>query len=163
MTVLNNVENAMKETMHSVLSTKSNEDKERLKTLKLIKAELVKVNDNNNDYHLSEDEETAVMFSMVKKREKSIEIYKNTDRKDLLSIEKNELKIIKEFMPSQPTDEEMEQYQRELVDSYVTEKGNGYVISMKDCKPILSKMVEKFPNISGKFVSSVMMKIVKGE
>lgn len=163
MTVLNNVENAMKETMHSVLSTKSNEDKERLKTLKLIKAELVKVNDNNNDYHLSEDEETAVMFSMVKKREKSIEIYKNTDRKDLLSIEENELKIIKEFMPSQPTDEEMEQYQRELVDSYVTEKGNGYVISMKDCKPILSKMVEKFPNISGKFVSSVMMKIVKGE
>lgn len=163
MTVLNNVENAMKETMHSVLSTKSNEDKERLKTLKLIKAELVKVNDNNNDYHLSEDEETAVMFSMVKKREKSIEIYKNTDRKDLLSIEENELKIIKEFMPSQPTDEEMEQYQRELVDSYVAEKGNGYVISMKDCKPILSKMVEKFPNISGKFVSSVMMKIVKGE
>lgn len=163
MTVLNNVENAMKETMHSVLSTKSNEDKERLKTLKLIKAELVKVNDNNNDYHLSEDEETAVMFSMVKKREKSIEIYKNTDRKDLLSIEENELKIIKEFIPSQPTDEEMEQYQRELVDSYVAEKGNGYVISMKDCKPILSKMVEKFPNISGKFVSSVMMKIVKGE
>lgn len=34
---------------------------------------------------------------------------------------------------------------------------------MKDCKPILSKMTEKFPHISGKFVSSVIMKIIKGE
>ena len=163
MSVLKQVESAMKETMHSVLSTKSEQDKERLKTLKLIKAELVKVNDNNNDYHLTEDEETTVMLSMVKKREKSIEIYKTTDRKDLLAIEENELSIINEFMPSQPTEEEMEKYQRELVDSYVSEQGNGYKISMKDCKPILSKMTEKFPHITGKFVSSVMMKIVKGE
>jgi uncharacterized protein len=108
MSVLRQVESAMKETMHSVLSTKSEQDKERLKTLKLIKAELVKVNDNNNDYHLTEDEETTVMLSMAKKREKSIEIYKTTDRKDLLAIEENELKIIKEFTPSQPTEKEME-------------------------------------------------------
>ena len=43
---------------------------------------------------------------MIKQRNESIEIYKKSNRNDLLDIEKKEVQIISKFLPKQFSEEE---------------------------------------------------------
>ena len=64
---------------------------------RLIKAEFIK-----NEHAKKPVKEIEVLQRMAKEREKAIDIYKTTDRKDLLENEQYELSIIKELLPKEP-------------------------------------------------------------
>jgi uncharacterized protein YqeY len=135
-------------------------DREKLSTLKLIKAELVKA--EKDGVKLDESKEAKILMKMVDQRKESISQYIKGGRNDLAEAEQKEIDVIKEYIPEQPTDEEIEAYTNDAINNYVIEKGDDYQVSMKDMKAILSIVQEKYPMVNGKIVSNVLKNKING-
>ena len=127
---------------------------ERLGTLKLIKAELVKA--EKNGAKMDDATEAKILLKMVEQRKDSIEQYIKGGRNDLAEAEQKEIDVIKEFIPDMPTEEEIEKYTYEAIDKYIAQNDSDYKISMKDTKAIMSMVQEKYPTANGKIVSKVL-------
>jgi uncharacterized protein YqeY len=132
----------------------------RLDALKLIKAELVKA--EKDGVTLDDAKEAKILLKMIDQRKESISQYIKGGRNDLVESEQNEIDIIKEFIPEQPTEEEIEKYTYDAIDAYIEQNDSDYQISMKDMKPILSMVQEKYPTANGKIVSKVLKEKING-
>ena len=135
-------------------------DREKLSTLKLIKTELVKA--EKDGITLDDAKEAKILMKMVDQRKESISQYIKGGRNDLAEAEQKEIDVIKEYIPEQPTDEEIEAYTNDAINNYVIEKGDDYQVSMKDMKAILSIVQEKYPMANGKIVSNVLKNKING-
>ena len=133
---------------------------DRLGTLKLIKAELVKV--EKDGIAIDDAKEAKILMKMVDQRKESISQYIKGGRSDLAEAEQREIEVIKEFIPEQPTDEEIEKYTYDAIDAYIEQNDADYQISMKDMKAILSMVQEKYPMANGKIVSKVLKEKING-
>lgn len=132
---------------------------ELLNVLKLIKSELVKA--EKDGVTLDEVSETKILLKMLSQREDSIRQYVDGGRKDLADNEQKEIDIIKQFVPEQPTDEEIEEYTRTCISTYVLTKKAGESLSMKDMKPLMNIVKEKYPSANGKIISKVLGSLLK--
>lgn len=130
-----------------------------LNVLKLIKSELVKA--EKDGVTLDEVSEAKILLKMLSQREDSIRQYVNGRRKDLADNEQKEIDIIKQFVPEQPTDEEIEEYTRGCIPAYVLTKKAGECLSMKDMKPLMNIVKEKYPSANGKIISKVLGSFIK--
>lgn len=135
-------------------------DKERLDTLKLMKTELVKV--EKSGVTLDEAKEVNVLLKMIDQRKESIAQYIKGGRTDLAELEQKEIDIIKQYIPEQPTEEEIEQYTKDSIKHYIEQNDADYRISMRDMKAILSMVQEKYPTASGKIVSNILKEEING-
>ena len=168
--ILKKIDTAMGETMEKMkpfLNIK-NEDKtpeevlehatlsERLGALKVIKAELIREN-NNASYTISEDGEVKVMLRLKGKHEESMEAYKKLGRTALYDHEKAELDVINEFTPAQPTEEDIVNFTKEVIATYLSTKEEGYAVSMRDMGQIMPKVKAKFPNVDGNIVRKTLL------
>ena len=135
-------------------------DKERLDTLKLIKAELVRV--EKSGVTLDEAKEVNTLLKMIDQRKESITQYLKGGRSDLAEWEQKEIDIITQYIPEQPTDEEIEKYTVDTISHYIEQNGSDYQVSMKDMKPILSMVQERYPTANGKIVSKVLKEKING-
>ena len=135
-------------------------DKERLDTLKLIKAELVRV--EKSGVTLDEAKEVNTLLKMIDQRKESITQYLKGGRSDLAEWEQKEIDIITQYIPEQPTDEEIEKYTVDTISHYIEQNGDDYQVSMKDMKPILSMVQERYPTANGKIVSKVLKEKING-
>lgn len=66
---------------------------------------------------LSDDEIVAVLVKMVKQRDESALVYDSAGRPELAAAEREEIAIIREFMPRQMSDEEMRSAVRDAITS----------------------------------------------
>ena len=135
-------------------------EREKLDTLKLIKAELVKA--EKDGITLDDAKETKILIKMVEQRKDSISQYIKGGRNDLAEAEQKEIDIINEFIPEQPTDEDIEKYTNDAITHYIEQNDSDYLISMKDMKAILSMVQEKYPMANGKIVSKVLKDRING-
>ena len=135
-------------------------EREKLDTLKLIKAELVKA--EKDGITLDDAKETKILIKMVEQRKDSISQYIKGGRNDLAEAEQKEIDVIKEFIPEQPTDEEIEKYTNDTITHYIEQNDSDYQVSMKDMKAILSMVQEKYPMANGKIVSKVLKDRING-
>ena len=126
---------------------------ELLNVLKLIKSEMVKA--EKDGITLDEVSETKILLKMLSQREDSIRQYVDGGRKDLADNEQKEIDIIKQFVPEQPTDEET------CISTYVLTKKAGESLSMKDMKPLMNIVKEKYPSANGKIISKVLGSLLK--
>ena len=55
-----------------------------------------------------------------------------------------------------------EKYTYDAIDAYIEQNDSDYQISMKDMKPILSMVQEKYPTANGKIVSKVLKEKING-
>jgi hypothetical protein len=151
------IDELIKDAMHQ-------KNRELLNTLKLIKAEFLKkqTEPGRKTKELTEEEQTKVLLKMVSQREDSIQQYVNGGRQDLADTEKKELEIINTFVPKQPTDEELAEYVNNIINVYLTSKEENYRLSMKDMKPIMDKVKEKYPTANGKIISQTLQKVING-
>ena len=132
---------------------------ELLNVLKLIKSELVKA--EKDGVTLDEVSETKILLKMLSQREDSIRQYVDGGRKDLADNEQKEIDIIKQLVPEQPTDEEIEEYTRTCISTYVLTKKEGKNLSMKDMKPLMNIVKEKYPSANGKIICKVLGSFIK--
>lgn len=135
-----------------------NKNASELKTLRLIKAELMK--SEKDGIKLNDLTVFKILTKMVNQREESYKQYVKGNREDLAIVEKEEMDIIKTFIPKQPSDEEIINKVNEVVKDYIIMQGNDFKLSMRDMKPILAKVQETYPTANGKLVADVIKQFV---
>lgn len=82
-------------------------DKARLGTIRLALAEIKKV---EVDERIDPDDAriTSILDKMVKQRRESIKQFESAGRDELVAQEQAEIEVLKEFLPSQLSDEELD-------------------------------------------------------
>lgn len=103
-----------------------------LETARLIKAELI-----NNKHSEKPVSELEVLQKMAKEREKAIVLYTNAGRNDLARIESKELDCIKEFIPKEPSEQEIEELIAELM--------KATTLTINDTKDVIADVQDRFP------------------
>ena len=92
---------------------KKNEARKR--TLRAIKAQLLLLKTSGNGVEITETQEIKLLQKMVKERQDSYSIYLQQKREDLAKPEKEEMDIIKEFLPQQMNEEQLTIALKEIV------------------------------------------------
>lgn len=115
-----------------------------LETTKLIKTALI-----NNKHSEKPISEIEVLRKMAKEREKAIVIYKKANRDDLALKETKELNYIKEMIPKEPSEQEIEELIAKLMEATT--------LTIKDTKNVIADVQSSFPTAQ----KSTIVKIFK--
>ena len=115
-----------------------------LETAKLIKAALI-----NNKHSEKPVSELEVLQKMVKEREKAMTIYEKAGRDDLRDKDVAELGFIQEFIPKEPSEQEIEELIAELMEATT--------LTIKDTKDVIADVQSTFPTAQ----KSTIVKIFK--
>ena len=134
-------------------NTRKANDKVGVQVLSLIKTELTNREKEAGFKGWNDNYEIKVLMKMVAQRKDSIEQYTAGGRPELAKAEQAELDYLEQFIPKQPTEEEVAAYTQEVIDAM---KANGEEISMKIMKNVLTKVQEKYSMVNGKIVSQVV-------
>lgn len=117
------------------------QDKRRVATLRLINAAIkdrdIAARGNGGD-GLSDDEIRQLLAKMVKQREESTQIYAEAGRPELAEQEREEMEIIRSFMPRQLSEEEM----RSACEEVVREVG---ATGLRDMGKTMAALKERYP------------------
>ena len=133
-------------------------DKDKLRTFRLIKAEFQKYESQGQDYVVGEKEQTDILRMMIKQREKSIQEYLNSGREDLVETEKKEVEIISEFLPKEPSDQEI---YSEILDFLGKQDISSVVLDKKDMGKVMAHLRSKLPTAYGKKLSDLIKTLIK--
>ena len=115
-----------------------------LETAKLIKSEL-----SRNKYSEKPLSELEVLQQMAKTRTKTIAIYDKARRYDLRDKDAKELGLIQEFIPKEPSEQELEEFIFELMEHTI--------LTIKDTKDVIVEVQNSFPTAQ----KSTIVKIFK--
>jgi uncharacterized protein YqeY len=114
-------------------------DKARVATLRLIKADIQRV-EVDERRSLSDDDVIAVLNRMLKQRQDSLGQYEAAGREDLAAQERYEIALVREFLPEPLGEAELER----LIDAAMAATGAA---SMRDMGKV---MAELKPRIHGR-------------
>ena len=118
-----------------------NKDKDSLSTLRLIIAALkdrdLAARGKGNHDGISDDEILAMLQSMIKQRQDSIELYEQGGRCELAERERSEVKIIQGFLPQQLEGDEL----TATIESVLTELGAD---SIKDMGKAMGALKQRY-------------------
>lgn len=111
-----NIDTALKAAM------KAKDQKVRVSTLRLINAAIkdrdIAARGEDRCNGVSDDEILAILTKMVKQREESAETYEKASRPELAEQERAEIEVIREFLPRQLSDEEIESAVSEVIKEF---------------------------------------------
>lgn len=123
--------------MDSVKDAMRAKEKERLSVLRQITAAIKQVEvDNRTD--LSDDDIVVILTKMTKQRREALEQYEKAGRDDLASIEKAELVIIEEFLPTPLSEEEI----AEAIQAAIAEAGASSIKDMGAVMNVLRPQIQ---------------------
>lgn len=113
----------------------------RVSTLRMILAGVkdrdIAARTETNREAVGDDELLSLLAKMIKQREESAETYDKGGRPELAAAEREEIEIIREFMPKQMSAEEM----KAAAASVVAETGAQ---SMKDMGKVMAALKERY-------------------
>ena len=119
-------------------------DKKASSTLRLVLAAIkdrdIATRSNDNREGIKDEEIKHLLKKMIKQRNESIQLYKRSNRTDLLEIEEGEIKIISTFLPKQKNEAETLQICKETIESI---KAQG----PKDIGKVMKVIKEKYANV----------------
>ena len=131
------------------------QEKQRLATLRLINAAIkdrdIAVRSEENTEGVSDSEIILILSNMVKQRKQSIVQYEEGGRIELAERERQEIKIIEEFLPNQLNEQEI----KEEVSKIIQSKDQ---LNIKDIGKIMSELKTNF---SGRMDFGKASEIVK--
>ena len=117
------------------------QEKQRVATLRLINAAIkdrdIAVRSEENTEGVSDAEIILILSNMVKQRKQSIIQYEEGGRIELAEREREEIKIIQEFLPNQLTDEEIHIEISKIVNS-------NDQLTIKDIGKIMGELKKEF-------------------
>ena len=114
-------------------------DKQRLGTLRLLTAAIKQI-EVDQRIELDNDQIIAAIEKMLKQRKDSIEQFEKAGRNELAEIEINEVAILKEFMPEQMSEADIDA----LIDDAISSTGAS---AMKDMGKVMGILK---PKLAGK-------------
>lgn len=132
----------LRETFNDALkgAMKAREQK-RVSTLRLVLAALKERDIANRSEEsragIGDDEILALLAKMIRQREESAQVYESGGRPELAASEREEIAIIREFLPRQMNEEEM----RGAIAAVVSETGAA---SVKDMGKVMGALKERY-------------------
>ncbi|WP_163537791.1 GatB/YqeY domain-containing protein [Gracilibacillus sp. YIM 98692] len=126
-------------------------DKVKLSVIRMVKASIQNEAINLKKDALSEKEEITVLARELKQRNDSLQEFKEAGREDLVGKLEEEIRILKEYMPEQLSEEELE----ELVVQTIKEV---QAQSKKDMGKVMSALM---PKVKGKAEGSKVNQLVQ--
>ena len=131
------------------------QEKQRLATLRLINAAIkdrdIAVRSEENTEGVSDREIILILSNMVKQRKQSIVQYEEGGRIELAERERQEIKIIEEFLPNQLNEQEIKEEVSKIIESEDQ-------LNIKDMGKIMGELKTKF---SGRMDFGKASEIVK--
>lgn len=124
-------------------------DKDRLQTIRMLISGVK--NTLIDKPELTEDDEVSYLSTEAKKRRQSIEAYVDAGREDLAETERQELKIIEEYLPQQLSDDEV----GEIVKAAIAETGAS---APSDLGRVMGKVM---PQIKGRYDGAKVRPLVQ--
>lgn len=117
------------------------QDKRRMATIRLMQAAIkdrdIAARTEGADTLVSDDDILAILAKMIKQREESAVTYENAGRAELATQEREEIAVIKSFMPTQLTQEEVEAAAAEVVEELGAE-------SLKDMGRCMGELKKRY-------------------
>ena len=144
MSLLERLNNDMKQAM-------KNKEKDRLTTIRMIKASLQNEAIKFGRQELSDEEELTVLSREVKQRKDSLQEFEKSGREDLVEKIQTELKHVEVYMPQQLSEEEV----AEIVKEAIAETGAA---SKADMGRVMAVIM---PKVKGKADGSLINKLVQ--
>ena len=128
-------------------------DSIELESLRAIKSSILLFStQKGNKSEISESDEIKILSKLVKQRKESADIYKSQNRLDLAQVEIDQAKIIKQFLPEQLTDSEIETIVIEII-----KKTNASGI--QDMGKVMSMVTKELAGkADGKTISQIVRK-----
>jgi len=108
MTLNERITDALKEAM-------KNKDEARKRTIRAIKSQILLMQTDGSGQEITPEREMKMLQTMVKQREDSAASYDAGGRKDLADTEREEIVILKEFLPQQLSESEIEEILKALI------------------------------------------------
>jgi uncharacterized protein YqeY len=112
MTLNERVAEALKDAM-------KNKDEARKRTVRAIKAQILLMQTDGSGLEITPEREMKMLQTMLKQREDSLSTYEAGGREDLATVEREEIAIIKEFLPEPMDDAKLE----EIIKGIISEVG----------------------------------------
>ncbi len=145
---MNFVPPSLKERLHQAMKDALRAKNQlRLDTIRLILAE-VKNAEIEKKGPLQEEEIVALLRKGIKRREESMVYFEKGDRQDLLERARQEIEVLREFLPPQLSEEEIISITREVLKLYPTGASFGMIM-----KEVLSRVQGR---AEGQVVSAVI-------
>lgn len=133
-----------------------NKDKDRLRVLRSLKAKILEKEISERkggESDISDEQVIDVLMKASKQRKESIEQFEKGGRSELADQERQELKVIEEFLPDMMSEEEVKAAVREQIDKLGAS-------SMGDMGRVMGVMMGQ---LKGKAEGSLVSRIVKEE
>ncbi len=125
-------------------------EKLKLSTLRMIRA-AIKNNEISKKDKLTEDEIIGIIANNLKKLEESLDIFIKGQRPELADKAKKEIKIVKEYLPEQLSEEGVEKIVKETIAKF---EFNG----LQDIGPTMKEIM---PQLKGKADGKIVNKMVR--
>lgn len=127
-----------------------NKEKERLATIRMMQAEIKRI-EVDERIELDDTRTLAVLDKMTKQRRDSLSQYEEAGREDLAAVERRELEVISEFLPTALTDAELDQ----IVSDAVASTGASGMADMGKVMGVVK------PQVQGRADMGAVSKLVK--
>ena len=135
-------------------------DKNKISTYRLILSGLKDLDIQNrsgpNKKDTDDNDIKKLLRKMIKQRTESIEIYKKNNRKDLLEIEENEVKIISEYLPKQLSEDDTKKLCEEVINKINASSLKDMGKAMGELKKNYSDSVDF--SLAGKIIKEILNK-----
>lgn len=155
------IKNKLNEIISNLMLEYGKETNEELRNEIHIKLELyrsiknaITVEEKKTGNEIKPEEEAKLLMKLATQRKDSIEQYKQGGRQDLVEKEEKELAIISEYLPKEPTEEEITKLVKETIAKIETE--NGAKVEMRNMKDIMAAVKQVYPTVDGKLVSGIV-------
>ena len=118
-------------------------DKNKISTYRLILSGIKDLDINNRSgsdkKETDENDVKKLLKKMIKQRSESIEVYKKSNRNDLLEIEQGEVNVLSEYLPKQLGEEETSK----LCSEIIQKTGAS---SIKDMGKVMGELKKQYPD-----------------
>ena len=125
-------------------------EKLKLSTLRMIRAAIKNAEISKKD-KLTEDEVIGIITNYLKKLEESLDLFINGQRTELADRAKEEIKIIKEYLPEQLSEEEIKKIVKDTIIKF----------NFQGLQNIGPAMREILPQLKGKADGKIVNKMVR--
>lgn len=116
-----------------------------------IKAEFLKYEKDKAGNKVTDDVEIKIISKMLQQRKEEIEEYSLAGRIEKVITLQREYDTLSAMLPKEASEAEIEA----AIDEFVSTKGEGYALSMKDMKDAMAFIKSKYPLVNGGTVAKI--------
>jgi len=129
-------------------------DQVSLRGIRAIKSAILLYNTSGSEDSLNAEKEISLLQKLVKQRQDSLDIYEKQGREDLAQIEREEIEVIRRYLPKQMTEDELKEGIRQIM-------SRTGASSMKDMGRVMGEASKEFAGkADGKTIAAVVKNLL---